>query len=992
MRPAKLALPVLLILASFSARADVGVRILLGISDENPATWDGSATVTSGKITRLDPWRFGKDDSINADGSWKISTAPVLSFLHLVERRKPPVGSNGVIVWLTGEDENTQVRVQTAQGNFNIRLGDLPYGQFNHLLDGRVAVDRIPPSTQLTSSKDEQDYPSAAVSPNGEIWLAYIEFKHNPKHDQIRLPMTTAPKDYSVYSEKPGGDQIFVKHFSNNTWGEPIALTPGGGDLYRPAVAIDGKGRPWVFWSENRKGNFEVFARALDNGRPLSTVQISKNSGSDVFAVAATDSKGAVWVAWQSWQNGRAAILASVQNGNAFSPPQKVSNSNANEWNPAIAADASGRVTVAWDSYRNGNYDVYARTAVGGNWQPEIPVAATARYEAYPSIAYDPKGRLWVAYEEGSEGWGKDFGADKSDGVPLYFARAIRLVGVDASGGRLDPGVDVGTVLWGKSDVREDETVRQADVTGWEKPDPKLYSKREPNAHIWPPNNPRNSLPRLRADASGRLWLAFRSNHPAVWGPLGTSWSEYVVSFDGTRWTGPIYLNRSDNLLDNRPALVTRGAGDLVVIESSDSRRDSSTLIKQGWNLKEILAFSEPDPYQNDLYASVLKLPPAPSPIAGRPLPAAPAPVATEAVPEERESVAKLRDFRLSDGGANYLIARGEFHRHSEISMDGGLDGAILDQWRYILDAASLDWVGCCDHDNGEGREYTWWITQKLTDIFYTPGKFAPLFSYERSVSYPEGHRNVVFAQRGVRALPRLPKVENDSTGSAPDTQMFYAYLRKYNGVVASHTSATDMGTDWRDNDPDLEPIVEIYQGMRQNYEMPDSPRAGNEKDSIGGWRPKGFVNLALDKGYKLGFQASSDHISTHQSYANLLVTENTREALIDALHKRHVYASTDNIIADVRSGDHLMGDAFATDSPPEIAVKLSGTSPFKKVVIVKDNEYVYSTAPGSRDVNFKWRDNSPKSGKTSYYYVRGEQENGELVWASPFWITYKGQ
>jgi hypothetical protein len=221
---------------------------------------------------------------------------------------------------------------------------------------------------------------------------------------------------------------------------------------------------------------------------------------------------------------------------------------------------------------------------------------------------------------------------------------------------------------------------------------------------------------------------------------------------------------------------------------------------------------------------------------------------------------------------------------------------------------------------------------------------------------------------------------------------MFYAYLRKYNGVVASHTSATDMGTDWRDNDPDLEPIVEIYQGMRQNYEMPDSPRAGNEKDSIGGWRPKGFVNLALDKGYKLGFQASSDHISTHQSYANLLVTENTREALIDALHKRHVYASTDNIIADVRSGDHLMGDAFSTDSPPEIAVKLSGTSPFKKVVIVKDNEYVYSTAPGSRDVNFKWRDNSPKSGKTSYYYVRGEQENGELVWASPFWITYKGQ
>jgi len=28
--------------------------------------------------------------------------------------------------------------------------------------------------------------------------------------------------------------------------------------------------------------------------------------------------------------------------------------------------------------------------------------------------------------------------------------------------------------------------------------------------------------------------------------------------------------------------------------------------------------------------------------------------------------------------------------------------------------------------------------------------------------------------------------------------------------------------------------------------------------------------------------------------------------------------------------------------------------------------------------------------GNTSYYYVRGERADGELVWASPMWITYK--
>ena len=31
-----------------------------------------------------------------------------------------------------------------------------------------------------------------------------------------------------------------------------------------------------------------------------------------------------------------------------------------------------------------------------------------------------------------------------------------------------------------------------------------------------------------------------------------------------------------------------------------------------------------------------------------------------------------------------------------------------------------------------------------------------------------------------------------------------------------------------------------------------------------------------------------------------------------------------------------------------------------------------------------------PTAGKTSYYYVRVEQADGNLAWASPLWITYK--
>ena len=284
--------------------------------------------------------------------------------------------------------------------------------------------------------------------------------------------------------------------------------------------------------------------------------------------------------------------------------------------------------------------------------------------------------------------------------------------------------------------------------------------------------------------------------------------------------------------------------------------------------------------------------------------------------------------------------------------MDGGGDGTLLDQWRYVLDAVDMDWIGCCDHDNGAGREYSWWIIQKLTDVFYAPGKFTPLFAYERSVPYPEGHRNVLFAQRGVRPLPRLPLSSENDFAHAPDTQMLYAYLHQFDGVSASHTSATSMGTDWRDNDPQVEPVVEIYQGLRQNYEIPDGPRANSEKDSIGGWRPKGFISLALDKGYRLGFESSSDHISTHISYANIVVKGDvTRESLLDGFRKRHVYAATDEILADVRSGDYLAGDEFTTSALPTLNVKLEGTSKFAKVVIIRDGKYVYSNAPDTQNV-----------------------------------------
>ena len=45
--------------------------------------------------------------------------------------------------------------------------------------------------------------------------------------------------------------------------------------------------------------------------------------------------------------------------------------------------------------------------------------------------------------------------------------------------------------------------------------------------------------------------------------------------------------------------------------------------------------------------------------------------------------------------------------------------------------------------------------------------------------------------------------------------------------------------------------------------------------------------------------------------------------------------------------------------------------------------------AASSAEVEFSWTDTQPSAGKTSYYYVRGEQTDGELVWVSPMCISF---
>jgi len=204
------------------------------------------------------------------------------------------------------------------------------------------------------------------------------------------------------------------------------------------------------------------------------------------------------------------------------------------------------------------------------------------------------------------------------------------------------------------------------------------------------------------------------------------------------------------------------------------------------------------------------------------------------------------------------------------------------------------------------------------------------------------------------------------------------------------------MGTDWRDNDPEVEPLVEIFQGDRVSAEYEGAHWAAWSEDpgsAPGGFRPAGYVWNAWAKGYKLGVQAASDHLSTHLSYACTIAEDFSRDSMFDAMKKRHSYAATDNIVLDYRlrtdaGQEYLQGDIVDIPSGGfKLTVKVIGTTAIRQVDIIKNQEFLYNRQKLDKEVELEFVDNK-KGGGEDFYYVRVIQEDNNIAWSSPIWVT----
>ncbi len=742
---------------------------------------------------------------------------------------------------------------------------------------------------------------------------------------------------------RDGRDRVMLRIRGENGWDEAQEVTPEPGDLWRASVAADASDRLWVFWSERNDTSWDLWGRMLANGLWSSRQKISA-SGSSTFHRAGSSFDGNVFVVWQSAEerSGRAQsdIWMRVWDGSSWGDPMQVSESAANDWEPQVAGGPDGSAYVVWDSYHAGNYDVFFRPYENGSLGHIEQVTESPRFQAHASVAVSPDGIPWLAWDESGTNWGKDHGylITPPHGTPLHQARSIQVV--RRTGG------------------------------SWEAPKNVIEPFYAYRLH------PNFESPHLAFDAKGNPTMLFRHWTRQRSHSIGArmTWETFLTRFDGDAWSLPMPLAHSGGTIEKRPAITATQDG-LTAAWMTDNRtlRDATPRNAEIY-AGDLGSAADPPTYTAESFVPYVE----------------PFAEAVPIHPFEERNVRTIRDYTINAGDQSFKIYRGDMHRHTDVSPDFKYDGSLIEVYRYALDAVAFDYIVPTDHQLGYDQEFTWWQDEKLADLFHVPGTFVPMFGYERSLNYPNGHRNIIFAKRGTRTLP-IPEAERSGQERAEN---LYAYLHENDGISMPHSSGTAQGTDWLNNDPEVEPLVEIFQGYRASYEYMGAPLAASPqrlREQRSGFNPNGYWWDALRKGYKIGVQASSDHWSTHMSYAMIVAEDFTRESMFAALKARHAYGATDNIVLDFQAVDadgkrYIMGDIIPALQAPRLLVRVIGTDRIKQFVIVKNEEIIYTSHPNQEEYMLEFRDRNYEPGST-YYYIRVVQNDEQVAWSSPIWV-----
>lgn len=908
------------------------IKVEFGLQASEPRRWIGKASVSPGRILSAWGWNFNRPDRIVGTSGWDLEAryfSPPGAAYRLRERLPQGIEvlPNGVYLSIAAPP-GAMLSVETNRGNFQFDLADLDERGRLEFLEADAAAHSAPAVRALTRGEASQhDFP-AAVSTEDGLFVAWTTF-HNE------------------------ANAVYLGWRRNGSW-QTLRASPEWGDYSGTAIASDASGRVHVVWSEYRSDRWRLVDRAFDPkaGTWTREVYVSPSSRRQFFPTAVSASDGNPWVTWQEFRGDNLEIMAAHYNGE-WSEAVTVTDSRANDWAPDIAAAPDGSVWIAWDSYTSGSYGVYIRRLRPDRHGPVIGLPTGPRRAIEPSIAVDAGGRVWLAWAESGPNWGKDWGVLGRPGTQIRADSEVRLARY-ANGHWSEP----------VESLKESVPAWMSDMHEY----PALFIAESGVPYVFF----RKRMLRVPV-SEHELQVKFGNDERRLqpWYDTIRGMSAIRVSgFDGSRWIPvtdvPLSIGGAYAHLG-----LARISGGVEAVWPTDGRSFENPHVRSSQLRYGKFELGAKYAVEENLRPMSIE--------AGE---------FVDAAPTEEADLARVRSATWMDKEPLRLY-RGDLHRHSDLSADSQSDGDVLLQYRYALDAGALDFLAVTDHSGAERLhyyKYQWWRTRQIATMFNQPGRFATFFGYERTVTFPGGHRNVISTRREMQPVPIS---DEEFTGNESWAERLYPSLLRNGDIAIAHTTAGGGGTDWRDNDPRAEPVVEVFQALRGSYEEENSPAKANTNQRAG------FVWSAWNKGWRIGLLSNSDHESTHQSYACVWAPELTNVAILDAIKQRRTYAATDNIVlrfeARVGNGMHLkMGGETDASQPPELVLKVSGTGPVALLEIIRNGEIVYSTQPNSSEVSVSFRDeNRPQTGP-AHYHARLVQENRQITWSTPIWVDYQ--
>jgi len=734
------------------------------------------------------------------------------------------------------------------------------------------------------------------------------------------------------------GDIIHVECRQN---GKPIftkKVTTQAGKYANPTITIDRNKNLWLSYEAETLKQWDIFVTTLQDDKSFSPAwRVTDGPGPDINHRTAADPVKGIWMVWQSDRNGQFDILAA-----RISEKDKVQVSNVSkdspmgDWHPDIAVTPGRAVFVAWDAYDGESYNVYTRIRVKNSWNKIAAVTSSPAFEGRVSLTPDNTGRAWIAWEEGADNWGKHYLnqmrnyparylniTDKYG--PMHRFRLLRLGLLHKNGSISFPKHSFPMPSFDRALKRLGPT-SDIQVMGT------FYERAK-----------------LSVDRYNRLWIAYRHYYTPWYGLLHKhhieeGWQLYARYLDAGGWSKVhrFDIGQGDGM--QRLEITPTNDGIAAVWTTGRTDRRNNTrprgIVVGRVNLAGTKTTKAPR--VTGLIDFQRKAPIMP-PNSGR-----------------------TKPMSTTVAGRTYKLFYGDLHRHTDLSLcfvHG--DGTIDDAYRYAVDVAKLDFLGITDHARdiakGDASSQLWWRSCKEVLRHQLTPNFFPFFSYELS---QRGVDSNVISLRTDTLRPYTYKLTkfweelDDDTFTIPHQTGTFPRRKSPLFVPLKH---------WNTVNNRRQPLLEIYQGCRNR--------------SI-----EGDAHEALARGHRIGFIASSDHLSTSASYVGVWA-EKSRVSIFRAMQARRTFGATDKIRLFVQAGNYCMGEEISADDLPPVEIQVDGTAPVDKVELFLDGRLYRSFNPEKKQFKRKVIVKELPAGK-HYLYTRIRQEDGNAAWSSPIWFN----